>query len=196
MVAADAWIWGHILTPTRGAAMGDILDKTALRDAATVIVLRDRATRPCVLMGQRGASAAFMPNKYVFPGGAVDAGDGAIKLARGLSQIDADRLTEHSTRTPETLAAAAIRELWEETGQILGTPKRWPDAPQGWRGFARSGHRPNASALQFVFRAVTPQGRPRGLMRGFLWLTQISLSPTPTISQTPRMSWATFTGSR
>jgi 8-oxo-dGTP pyrophosphatase MutT (NUDIX family) len=179
MVATDAWIWGHILTPTRGAVMGDILDKTALRDAATLIVLRDRATRPCVLMGQRGASAAFMPNKYVFPGGAVDAGDGAIELGRGLSQLDADRLTEHSTRTPETLAAAAIRELWEETGQILGTPTRWPDAPQGWRGFARSGHRPDASALQFVFRAVTPQGRPRRFDARFFMVNADQLVTDP-----------------
>ncbi|MFT7492826.1 MAG: 8-oxo-dGTP pyrophosphatase MutT (NUDIX family) [Alteromonas macleodii] len=137
------------------------MDKTALQDAATVILLRDRTTRPSVLMGQRSGSAAFMPNKYVFPGGAVDAGDIEIELGRGLSQLDAARLTEHSTRTSDTLAAAAIRELWEETGQILGTPAHWHDAPQGWRGFARSGYRPDASALQFMFRAVTPQGRSR-----------------------------------
>ena len=52
-------------------------DKTAIRNAATVIVLRDRFTAPRILMGQRGAGAAFMPNKFVFPGGAVDAGDAA-----------------------------------------------------------------------------------------------------------------------
>ena len=33
-----------------------------IRDASTVIVMRDKATRPRVLMGQRGAKAAFMPN--------------------------------------------------------------------------------------------------------------------------------------
>ncbi|MEF9605570.1 DNA mismatch repair protein MutT, partial [Paracoccus sp. PXZ] len=40
-----------------------------IRDAATVVVL-DRNARggPSVLMGQRGASAVFMPSKYVFPG--------------------------------------------------------------------------------------------------------------------------------
>ena len=48
-------------------------DKTAIRNAATVILLRDRLENPRVLMGQRGANAAFMPNKFVFPGGAVDA---------------------------------------------------------------------------------------------------------------------------
>ena len=52
-------------------------DKSAIRHAATVIVLRDRATNPRVLMGQRGAGAAFMPNKFVFPGGAMDLAIGA-----------------------------------------------------------------------------------------------------------------------
>lgn len=139
--------------------MSDQIDKAALRDAATVIVLRDSATRPAVLMGQRGAQAAFMPNKYVFPGGAVDAGDAAIDVA--LSDLTRAQLAQDSTLPPHALAAAAIRELWEETGQILGTAGTWPDAPQGWRGFAATGHHPNGGALEFMFRAVTPQGRPR-----------------------------------
>ncbi|NDD90461.1 MAG: DNA mismatch repair protein MutT, partial [Rhodobacteraceae bacterium] len=51
------------------------MDKTAIRNAATVIVLRQDQGETRVLMGQRGAKAAFMPNKFVFPGGAVDAED-------------------------------------------------------------------------------------------------------------------------
>ena len=48
-------------------------DPMPIRDAATVIVLdRNASGGPSVLMGQRGAQAAFMPSKYVFPGGAVD----------------------------------------------------------------------------------------------------------------------------
>ena len=60
-------------------------DKTAIRNAATVIVVRDRKTSPKVLMGQRGANAAFMPNKFVFPGGAVDPADGEIPLSGEIS---------------------------------------------------------------------------------------------------------------
>lgn len=141
--------------------MGDQIDKTAIRPAATVIVLRDRATAPSILMGQRGASAAFMPNKFVFPGGAVDPGDADVDLGRPLAPEVAARLSQDSAEAPNALAAAAIRELWEETGQILGTPSAWPDAPTGWREFAATGHRPDAQALSFVFRAITPQGRPR-----------------------------------
>ncbi|MDP5085144.1 MAG: NUDIX domain-containing protein [Yoonia sp.] len=136
------------------------MDKTAIRDAATLIVLRDADKNPAVLMGQRGASAAFMPGKFVFPGGAVDRNDAAVPLTP-LPDLDQTRLESESTVPAAALAAAAIRELWEETGQVLGTPAPWTDPPQGWRGFAATGHVPNATALQFFFRAITPVGPPR-----------------------------------
>ncbi len=139
------------------------IDKTAIRNAATVIVLRDRMGEPSILMGQRGAKAAFMPNKFVFPGGAVDAGDGAIPLATPLNELCHSRLSDNAPdELQQALAAAAIRELWEETGLVLGTPGTWNDEPpQDWRGFADTGHLPAAGDLQFVFRALTPPGRPR-----------------------------------
>lgn len=138
-------------------------DKTAIRDAATIIVVRDRDTDPRILMGQRGAKAAFMPNKVVFPGGAVDAGDANIALGSPISTFCAERLREDSAHDlSHALCVAAIRELWEETGLILGTPGTWtqPPAPD-WETFAETGHIPTAEALQFVFRAITPPGRPR-----------------------------------
>ena len=139
-------------------------DKTAIRNASTVIALRDRRTDPHVLMGQRGATAAFMPNKFVFPGGAVDDADASVPLARPLPGLCAQRLTEESPRDlAHALAAAAIRELWEETGLMLGRPGDWPSpaVPTDWTGFADRGLLPSAEALQFVFRAITPPGRPR-----------------------------------
>lgn len=156
MGATHAWVWPLGMTPTQDGQM----DKTKIRDAATVIVLRDAATQPSVLMGQRGASAAFMPGKFVFPGGAIDANDASVPLT-ALDSDSAARLLHASDVAPNAIAAAAIRELWEETGQVLGQAAVWDDAPQGWRGFAASGHRPNGAALTFFFRAVTPVGRPR-----------------------------------
>ncbi|MDJ0629530.1 MAG: NUDIX hydrolase [Rhodobacter sp.] len=139
------------------------MDKTAVRDAATVIVVRDAGTAPRVLMGQRGARAAFMPNRFVFPGGALDPGDHAAPLAGDLPEPCASRLEERSAPgLARGLAAAAVRELWEETGLMLGRAGDWPGAaPEDWRGFAAAGVLPSADALHFVFRAVTPPGRPR-----------------------------------
>lgn len=135
-----------------------------VRDAASVIVIRQDTNLPAVLMGMRGAGAAFMPNKYVFPGGAVDAGDAAIQLTGGLSPACAARLDlpPGTGGRSNALAAAAIRELWEETGLRLGRPGTWPGTPpEDWTSFAETGLVPDASALRFLFRAITPPGRPR-----------------------------------
>lgn len=158
------------------------IDKTAIRDAATIIVLRDRETAPKVLMGQRGSKAAFMPNKFVFPGGAVDLDDHSIPLASPPSDINAIRLLEDlRPETPETIGtalfAAAIRELWEETGLVLGTQADWPHDPhEDWQDYAATGHLPHADGLKFVFRAITPPGRPRRFDARFFLVDAMDLS--------------------
>ena len=157
------------------------MDKTAIRDAATVIIVRDADTTPRVLMGQRGAKAAFMPNKFVFPGGAVDAADANVPLA---SPLDDNCIAQMSQETDPALipalAAAAIREVWEETGQILGEPGTWPTAPpDDWAGFAATGHLPSAANLTFVFRAITPPGRPRRFDARFFMVDASHLRSDP-----------------
>lgn len=149
--------------PTQLTSLDMTPDKTAIRNAATVIVLRDRWTNPSILMGQRGSKAAFMPNKFVFPGGAVDPADADVPLATDLPDLCFERLGEQAEPgIQHALAAAAIRELWEETGLVLGQPGTWPgQVPDDWQSFAALGYLPTAAALQFVFRAVTPPGRPR-----------------------------------
>ncbi len=139
------------------------MTETTIRDAATIILVRDPEHRPHVLMGQRGSRAAFMPNKFVFPGGAVDAADGGVRLAVPLADICATRLAFASTnQRSDGLVAAAIRELWEEAGLILGVPGAWDGpVPYGWKDFAATGHLPSAAGLHFVFRAITPPGRAR-----------------------------------
>ncbi len=139
------------------------IDKSAIRNAATVIVIRNRMEAPSILMGQRGATAAFMPNKFVFPGGAVDAGDADIPSASALTDLCAARIAEDTDPAfTRAIPIAAIRELWEETGLILGVKGQWPGViPDDWRTFAQTGHLPNVAPLQFVFRALTPPGRPR-----------------------------------
>ena len=74
---------------------------TTPRQAATVILLRGGADALEVLLVRRSPRARFMGGVWVFPGGAVDAGEG-----RG---EDAHR-------------AAALRELREETAITLQDP--------------------------------------------------------------------------
>ena len=147
-----------------------------VKDAATLIVLRDQTH---VLMGQRSASAAFMPGKFVFPGGAVDQGDAAIPLAGTLNPQCTARLAQDSPLAPNALATAAIRELWEETGQRLSSPSDWPDAPPDWRSFAAPGQRPDAGGLTFIFRAMTPPGNPRRFDARFFLAGAAYLSTDP-----------------
>ena len=143
------------------------MNKADIRNAASVILLRDRGGTPAVLMGQRGAKAAFMPNKFVFPGGALDAADRAIRLAEPLPARCMARLrSDADPALAEPLALAAIREVWEETGLLIGkpdpsAPARAEAAPESWRSFLAAGAVPSGAGMRFVFRAVTPPGRPR-----------------------------------
>ncbi len=157
------------------------VDKTAIRNASTVIVIRDRMHEPSILMGQRGAEAAFMPNKFVFPGGAVDADDAHIPLATPLTPQCAARIGEDvDASLAHAIPVAAIRELWEETGLILGTKGEWQgDVPPDWESFAATGHLPHAEPLQFVFRALTPPGRPRRFDARFFLLDADEVASDP-----------------
>ena len=151
-----------------------------VRDAATVVMLREADTaHPAVLMGQRGKAAAFMPGKFVFPGGAVDPADAAVRLAAPLPAPCATRIGSRA----DAIAAAAIRELWEETGLALarpapqGTPWQAPDA--GWQPFAERGLAPAADGLRYVFRAITPPGRPRRFDARFLLVDATHVAGDP-----------------
>ena len=132
---------------------------TAVRPAATLILWRaiPATTNPQVLMGQRGASAAFMPSKYVFPGGAVDAGDAGSATLAAECRSRLSQVCPPDAPSPEALAACARRELAEETGLILGA-----NAP-----------------LSFIFRAITPAGSPRRFDARFFLATASDILGDP-----------------
>ncbi len=163
--------------------------ETPIRDAATVIALRhDGGGEPRVLMGQRGHGAAFMPGKFVFPGGAVDAEDATVPLARLPDALSMERLArETSAGSPAALVAAAIRELWEETGQALAVPAGTEPGPvdlpatlsESWRSFFDAGFRPSGAGMEFVFRAITPPGRSRRFDARFFTVDAAALATDP-----------------
>ncbi len=137
-----------------------------IRDAATLVLVRTDRGKPQVLMGQRGAGAAFMPSKFVFPGGAIDGCDAAVPIFRPIDPCERARLLAYPVTEapppPEAMIAACVRELWEEAGLCLAAPRDWDRAaPSGWENFARASLVPDPAAFRFIFRAVTPPGRTR-----------------------------------
>lgn len=88
------------------------------RAAATLILLRrgeERGDDLEVLLVQRNPGARFMPGVWVFPGGAVEAGELVAGVAGGETDVDADELAHR---------AAALRELREEAGIELPSSAR------------------------------------------------------------------------
>lgn len=193
---------GPATEPCPSPFCGDIMSETPIRHAATMILVRNAADAPSVLMGQRSAGAAFMPGKFVFPGGAVDGADAAVPLAAAIPEHCAAQLAEMSYgASPEALVAAAIRELWEETGQILGRQANWSGAPQDWASFASAGYRPDPTALSFVFRALTPPGRSRRFDARFFLADAEALASdpddfSPASDELSHLQWIPFSKAR
>jgi 8-oxo-dGTP pyrophosphatase MutT (NUDIX family) len=104
-----------------------------IRPASTVLVVRDAAHGPEVLMLRRTTAAVFSPGAHVFPGGAVDEGDddaATVAVCAPLADPDAAGGLGHHV--------AAIRECFEEAGILLarhddGTPLRLDDAADARR---------------------------------------------------------------
>lgn len=155
-----------------------------IRDAATIVLVRRDASGARVLMGQRGSKAAFMPDMFVFPGGAVELGDLALAREAGDPGDVAALAREADPEVARALPFAAIRELWEETGLLLGRPEdaaavRAGAAPENWAGFFAAGLAPRPEALRFFFRAVTPPGRPRRFDARFFLAEAADLASDP-----------------
>lgn len=96
-------------------------ESVPVRDAATVMLLRDGASGLEVCMLQRNLNSDFVGGAYVFPGGGVDPGDsdGALDaVSLGRTDDDASRLVGVE-RGGLAFWVAAIRESFEEAGVLL-----------------------------------------------------------------------------
>lgn len=128
-----------------------------IRDAACVVLVDRTGGEPKFLMGRRHASQVFLPDKWVFPGGRVDEDDRRIASGFGLTYQPPDLAAEI-----RAFAVAAVRELEEETGFVIGSRPAAPD----FEGFCTA-HGfpcrpcPHPARLRPLARAITPPGRVR-----------------------------------
>ncbi|MDP4593090.1 MAG: NUDIX domain-containing protein [Beijerinckiaceae bacterium] len=135
------------------------------RIAATIILIDRSGKQPRVLMGRRNPKNTFMPDKFVFPGGQLDSEDKLMPAAGVLPDLVEQRLGHIRGRSnARAIAMAGIREMFEETGLILGASNEGEPvvAPAGsWSDFAAQGQLPNLETIHFVGRAITPPRLPR-----------------------------------
>ncbi|WP_019904752.1 NUDIX hydrolase [Methylobacterium sp. 77] len=178
------------------------------RNAATLIIIDRTGRQPKFLMGKRHEGLAFMPGKFVFPGGRIEPGDRRMSVAGALSSRADDALAKRVPRASHSLgralALAAIRETSEETGLFLGTTDYGPPetTPEGsWSAFKELGVMPDLEALHLVARAITPPGRPRRFDTRFFTIDRkavVAEQPgivTPT-SELVELAWVSFAEAR
>jgi len=129
---------------------------TPIRDAACLIIVDVSGREPTLLMGRRHADQVFLPDKWVFPGGRVEDDD------RALAEDFTDAFAPADLAPAiKPFALAAVRELCEETGLIIGHKNPFTNPGITWETFAATGHSPAPARLLPLARAVTPPGRIR-----------------------------------
>ncbi len=137
------------------------------RDAATLMLIDRRGPDPKVLLGRRHASHKFMPGKFVFPGGRIEAADARMPAMTELDAVAAEKVAkrprDEQVPPPRAFPLAAVRETFEETGLMLGEKTTTPPiAPAAeWQAFAAAGVLPNLANIHFIARAITPPRRPK-----------------------------------
>lgn len=132
---------------------------TRPRDAATLILVRFDGPVPRILMGQRHEAHAFMPNKFVFPGGRCEASDGRLPVVNEGAPVTLQKLMlrmggRASHPRARGLLMAVIRETYEETGLLVGRTD--------------VNDMPDLRGLIYFARAITPPGRSRRFDSRFL----------------------------
>jgi 8-oxo-dGTP pyrophosphatase MutT (NUDIX family) len=153
---------------TRDAALGEGPKRP--RDAATLILLDRSAGDFRVLMGRRHMRHAFMPGKFVFPGGRTDPADSRIPVVAGLLPEEESKLcgSRTSIARARAIALSAIRETYEEAGLLIGREGDFQTSKADWQGFVEHRVCPALDTLRYVARAITPPGRVRRFDTRFL----------------------------
>jgi 8-oxo-dGTP pyrophosphatase MutT (NUDIX family) len=104
-----------------------------VRLAATVILVRSRLE---VYLTRRSAASAFAPDAFVFPGGTIEGQDATPEAQARTLGLEGDRLRKEfrasvspvlassepavDEEAARSLLVAALRELFEEAGVLLG----------------------------------------------------------------------------
>jgi 8-oxo-dGTP pyrophosphatase MutT (NUDIX family) len=171
------------------------------KDAATLVLVRRDEDGARVLMGQRHGRMAFMANKYVFPGGRVDACDRRLRIGGDLKPHIAAKLAKGAPEgLARALALAAIRETFEETGILVGErADTLPRTKSAWARFFAHRVAPKLDVLDFIARAITPPNRTRRFDARFFMADASAIAHQLDAAHSDELltpCWLTFTEAR
>ncbi len=113
-------------------------------------------------MGRRPSKSRFMPDVYVFPGGGVELADSRVRSATELNTKFAQEMAVSASQArAKTIAAAAIRETFEETGLMISSEGYLGNVSDpSWLAFKKLNEAPDLGLLRYLGRAITPAGQP------------------------------------
>jgi 8-oxo-dGTP pyrophosphatase MutT (NUDIX family) len=144
-------------------------DEVIVRDAATVVLLRDGEAALEVWLLTRASAMVFAAGMAVFPGGRVDDADADLPFAGAIDTAPAARWGGPPEQV-RALLGAAVRETFEETGVLLSVPSAdlsaaRADVEAGRLSFGvmlrDNGLAVDTAALHPWTRWVTPAGEVR-----------------------------------
>ena len=135
------------------------------RDASTVMLLRDGASGIEVFLVKRHSASRVLGGAYVFPGGKLDAADGALHHRHLNLSAQALHAKLGEPETPadkaSALFVAALRETFEEAGVLLSETPPARDAASTTPDFHTlldaQGLRLDVRALHPWVRWITPR---------------------------------------
>jgi 8-oxo-dGTP pyrophosphatase MutT (NUDIX family) len=135
------------------------------RLSASLLIVDRSRPEPHFLFGRRHNRHVFMPNRYVFPGGKVDGCDSRIKPPIAMNAADHAIIEAHLSGRHHAVGAhavgiCAIREAWEESGNLIGKPAVFETKYIQWQAFVENDMAPDLSALRLLARAITPASMP------------------------------------
>lgn len=153
-------------------------------NASTLVIVQNQGRDLRVLMGKRHHSLKFMPGALVFPGGRVDASDATAPASEELPAETTRLIVAHmrgrkTARGARALGMAALRELAEESGLLIGDANNGIAAPHGWPGYGERQITPSLAGLALLARAITPPGLPRRFDTWFFVTTADRIAHTP-----------------
>ena len=148
------------------------------RDAASLLIYRHRGAQLEVLMGKRRPGARFLPDVYVFPGGALDKAD-----AHKVVEATAKAAPMQATGAGSSLAAHWVQAMAARhplhAAALLGAALRESHEESGWRWADAALPSLNNTGFCYLGRAITPAQSPRRFHARFFAVPQERMQQDP-----------------